>query len=89
MANPSRDSDTGNDTGVESDRDGGMPRWVKVFIGIGIVLIVLFVLMINGVFGGEHGPGRHIPAGSGAAPEVAPGDRAPSGGHDPSIGAHG
>jgi hypothetical protein len=89
MANPSRSSVTGDTTGVEFDRDGGMPRWVKVLIGIGIVLIILFVLMITGVFGGAHGPGRHIPAGAGAAPAVALGDQAPGGGHDPSMGDHG
>lgn len=36
------------------------PRWVKVFITIAIVLILLFVIMkITGI-GGDHGPGRHF-----------------------------
>ena len=35
-----------------------MPRWVKVF-GI-IVIVLLLVFVIIHIFGGEHGPGRHI-----------------------------
>ena len=35
----------------------GMPRWVKVFIAVGIVLIALLVVMQ--FVGGDHGPGRH------------------------------
>lgn len=35
-------------------------RWVKVFLIIAIVLILLFVIMkITGI-GGDHGPGRHF-----------------------------
>jgi hypothetical protein len=90
MANRSRYSATGGDTDVEPDRDGGMPRWVKVLAGIGIILIVLFVLMVNGVFGTGHGPGRHSPAGgAGAAPPVGTDHQPPSGGHDPSMSNHG
>lgn len=46
---------------MDEGPDGeGMPRWVKVFgiIGILIVLIGLLVLLIGG---GDHGPGRHAP----------------------------
>ena len=41
----------------------GMPRWVKVF---GIVVLVLVLLFVARMFigGGEHGPGRHGPSGS-------------------------
>jgi hypothetical protein len=35
-----------------------MPRWVKVF---GIVVIVLIVIVVIGLLiGGNHGPGRHL-----------------------------
>jgi len=34
------------------------PRWVKVFGAIALVVLLLFVVRL---FGGEHGPGRHIP----------------------------
>ena len=39
----------------------GTPGWVKVFGVIAIVLVLLVVLLLTGVFGGEHGPRRHIP----------------------------
>jgi len=46
-----------------------MPRWVKVFLGIGLALLLLAVaLKVFG--GGQHGPGRHFPAGA-AAPVMA------------------
>jgi hypothetical protein len=35
------------------------PRWVMVFLIIGVALVVLFVAgKVTGV-GGDHGPGRH------------------------------
>jgi len=40
-----------------------MPRWVKVFVIIGIVLAVFVVLMLTGVLGKGHGPGRHMGGG--------------------------
>jgi hypothetical protein len=51
-----------------------MPRWVKVFLAVGLVLVAL--LIIGNVTGiaGEHGPGRH---GGGGAPASEPDD----GGH--------
>jgi uncharacterized cupredoxin-like copper-binding protein len=39
------------------------PRWVKVFGIIGLVLLVLVVLMLTGVLGKGHGPGRHLGGG--------------------------
>lgn len=38
----------------------GMPRWVKVsgIIAIALVLLVVIVMLVSG---GEHGPGRHLP----------------------------
>ena len=60
MADPPRDSDAGEDTGVAPDREStiGTPRWVKVSGIIALVLVLLFVIvMLTG--GGGHGPGRH------------------------------
>jgi hypothetical protein len=34
----------------------GVPRWVKVFGIIALVVLVLFVVLL---FTGGHGPGRH------------------------------
>jgi hypothetical protein len=56
---------------------GGAPRWVKVSLGIAVivVLLVLAVLLIGG--SGGHGPQRHLGDG-GATPTAAPEQ---SGGH--------
>ncbi len=41
------------------DKVSVMPNWVKVFIGVGIVLVIGFVVtMVAGV---DHGPGMHGP----------------------------
>ena len=61
MTDPPADIDTGDGTGVAGDHGSttGMPRWVKVFLIIGLVLVLLFVGgKVTGV-GGDHGPGRH------------------------------
>ena len=51
--------DPSEDTSVRP----GTPRWVKVFGIIALVLVLLVgIIMVTGI-GGEHGPGRHIPAG--------------------------
>lgn len=70
MADPTPYPDTGEDTGA--GRDGtsatGMPRWVKAFLIIAIVLVLLGVVALltgRGGPGGGHGPGRHIPSGLG------------------------
>jgi hypothetical protein len=49
-----------DDTGVRSGRRSitGTPRWVKVFVIITIVLILLFVLVM---LTGGHGPSIHTP----------------------------
>lgn len=68
MADPPREPDTGDDTSVGHDRGSPphMPRWVKVFGIIAIVLVLVFVgLKLIGV-GGGHGPARHTsPGGQG------------------------
>jgi preprotein translocase subunit SecG len=49
----------------------GMPRWVKVFLIIAVVLaLVVGILLLTG-----HGPGRHIPGGGNG------GHSSPAGGH--------
>ena len=35
----------------------GIPRWVKLFIGVAALLAVLLVV---GLLAGGHGPGRHL-----------------------------
>ena len=41
--------------------DTGTPRWVKVFMIVFTVLILLFVVL-RFTGGGSHGPGRHAPS---------------------------
>ncbi|TMR99828.1 hypothetical protein [Nonomuraea basaltis] len=39
-----------------------MPRWLKTTgIVVGVLLLLFAVLQFTGL-GGEHGPGRHMPA---------------------------
>ena len=40
----------------------GTPRWVKVF-GITVIVVVLLVVGLMFIGGGEHGPGRHTSSG--------------------------
>jgi hypothetical protein len=58
MADPSPYRDTDDDTGRPAT---GMPRWVKVFLIIAIVLILGFI--ITRILGVQHGPGLHTPPG--------------------------
>ncbi|MFZ3590083.1 hypothetical protein ACOI1C_12575 [Bacillus sp. DJP31] len=37
----------------------GIPRWVKVF---GVIAVILALLVVTMMFTGEHGPGRHLPS---------------------------
>jgi hypothetical protein len=47
----------------------GIPRWVKVF---GIIFMVVVLLVVARILiGGEHGPGRHAPSGD-AGGQVPP-----------------
>jgi hypothetical protein len=43
-------------------RPTGMPRWVKVFLIIAIVLVLAFI--VSQLLGIQHGPRRHVPPGS-------------------------
>ena len=55
------------------------PRWIKVLaILVGIVVLVVIVMLL---IGGEHGPGRHLPSGD-SGTETAPARHSPpAGGH--------
>ena len=86
MADPAPYSDTGDDTGVGSDRGSttSTPRWVKVSGIIAIVLVLLFgILLFPG--GPYRGPGDHTPSGAsgGQTPPstVMEDDAPPKGGH--------
>lgn len=91
---PAADSNraTGDETGVEPDREStpGTPRWVKVFGVIALVLVVLVVVMLV-TGGGNHGPGRHT-GGSGdrGGETTTAGVREPGGAgkHRPPPGRH-
>jgi hypothetical protein len=64
MADPSPNPDAADDTGVRPDRGPtGMPRWVKVFLVIAILLVL--ALLISSLVGVQHGPRQHT------APEAA------------------
>ncbi len=81
MADSSADAET-SDTGMPPDGvpQTGMPRWVKLALIIGLVLVLLLVVgRLTGV-GGEHGPGRHG-GGSGASSTVVTVDA----GHRPPV----
>lgn len=60
---PDSKSDTDDATDVRPDRvrPTRTPRWVKMF-GI-IVLVLILLLVVQILMGGNHGPGRHIPSG--------------------------
>jgi hypothetical protein len=55
MTDPPRYPDTGDDTGVGSDRGSstGKPRWVKVAI---VVVVLVLVLLAALLVSGGHGP---------------------------------
>ena len=48
-----------------------MPRWVKIFL---IVIAVLVVLLVAGMLisGGQHGPGRHLSSTGHLGVEIGP-----------------
>jgi hypothetical protein len=56
-----RRSDTGDDNGIDYEREStrGVPRWVKVAGIVAAVLILLVVVMILIGGGGGHTPLRH------------------------------
>lgn len=42
-----------------SDEDRGVPRWVKVF-GMAMAALLISVVVVMLLAGGQHGPGRHL-----------------------------
>lgn len=59
MAEPPRQSGTGDDTGAEPDRGTttGLAPWQKVVGIVGLIVVALVAFML--LAGGGHGPGRH------------------------------
>jgi flagellar biogenesis protein FliO len=59
MADNPRTSDSGEDINVRPEHESstGMPRWVKVFLIIAIILALAFV--VTRLAGVQHGPGLH------------------------------
>ena len=73
MADPSSIPESAR--GAADHADGAsapaMPRWVKVFGTIILVLVLLFVVLRLTGLGGQHGPARHGAAAfGGAAPRI-------------------
>ena len=87
MADSSRDRDSKpqQDQAAVSGDSGaspGMPRWVKVFVIVGLAVVFLVaVAKITGV-GGDHGPGRHG-GGDGTSAVHEDGDHHPPVVHNP------
>ena len=48
------------DRASEGTPADGMPRWVKLFLAVGLALL-LVVVALKVFGGGQHGPGRHLP----------------------------
>jgi hypothetical protein len=75
MAAPSRspepgapDADPGvGPPGSSTTTYPGTPRWVKV-AGIAVLVLVLLAAVVLVASGGQHGPGRHLPAGAPGGP---------------------
>jgi hypothetical protein len=69
MADPSPNRDTG--VGPDDEPTTGMPRWVKVFGIIALIVVVLFVILLLTGGPGRHGPGRHTGGLGGHTPAAA------------------
>lgn len=77
VADPTADRRT-PDVTLDPEPAPGTPRWVKVLLIVGLLLVLLlFFAKVTGV-GGDHGPGRHGGDGIPGADADA-GDRAPVG----------
>ena len=66
----------------------GAPRWAKIFGGVLLALVLLFVVLkLTGV-AGRHGPGRHLPTfGETRSPSAQPHEPPPPGAHPaPAVG---
>jgi hypothetical protein len=56
------------ESGSEQEPRGGstrhladIPRWVKVFVVVAMVVLLLMIVAML-ITGGQHGPGRHLSA---------------------------
>jgi hypothetical protein len=51
-------------TSMQTDHESTYrtPHWVKLFGIIGLVVLLLIAVVLATGLGGEHGPGRHLPA---------------------------
>ncbi len=38
----------------------GVPRWVKVLLGVGVAILAMVFLAVMFGVGGDHGPGHHL-----------------------------
>lgn len=56
---------------ADSPRYPGIPRWVKVFGIIGLVVVLLVIILLFTRGPGGHGPGRHLSSGEAAALTIA------------------
>lgn len=73
MTDAPRHPDTG-------DTPPGVPRWVKISaIVVGVLVVLVVAVMI--VSGGEHGPGRHTSSGDTPPTSVPSQHTPPPGGH--------
>jgi hypothetical protein len=68
MTDPAASVNTVDDVDARSARGSstaypGTPRWVKVG-GIVALAVIVLVVLVMAVAGGEHGPMRHMPSGS-------------------------
>lgn len=48
-----------------------VPRWVKIS-GLIALAVILLVVVVMALAGGEHGPGRHSPGGANPGGRTAP-----------------
>ncbi len=89
MADPPGRRDTAG-VGADGASPPGMPRWVKLSL-ILVAVLVLLVVIVMFIAGGDHGPSRHAP-GIQASPLTVTGNLTPSGGglgvHTPSAVGH-
>lgn len=91
MADPPRNIDTLDATGVEPDGGPttGIARWQKVVGIIGLVVVLGLGVLMFGPGGGGHGPSPSAPGGDTSGVEAPAGEAPPAGGHAPPGGGHG
>lgn len=64
-------SDSGPGVGNRSEPPG-MPRWVKIF-GLIVLLVIAVLILVMVLVGGEHGPGLHALSGDSSGSSLAHG----------------